>query len=73
MKVWTQALVEVIESSFLNIIPSYSIFSSSSAIVCIILLVQLASAKRDSFFYRGKGGGWDPYKDGRESYPLGEF
>ena len=32
--------------------PSYSIFSKSLAIVCIILPVHLASTKRDSFFSR---------------------
>ena len=73
MKAWTQALLEVMDSSSLNVIPSYSIFSSSLSIVCIILPVQISCTKRDSFFYRGKGGGWDPYKGGRESYPLGEF
>ena len=64
---------EGMDSSYLNIIPLYSIFSSHSAIICLILQVQLACTKIDSFFYRGKGGGWDPYKGGRESYPLGEF
>ena len=73
IKAWAQALLALIDSSFLNIIPSYFVFSSSLAKVYIILLVHLASTKRDSFFYRGKEGGWDPYKGGRESYPLGEF